>query len=45
MLGGEVSDLKMLRIIPGNREKLRRAYDDLPLIALIGTGCAEAFES
>jgi hypothetical protein len=45
VLGGEVSDQKMLRIIPCNREKLRRAHDDLPLIALIGTGGAEARES
>jgi hypothetical protein len=45
VLGGEVSDKKMLRIISGNRENLRRAHDDLSLIAFIGTGCAEARES
>jgi hypothetical protein len=45
VLSGEVGDQKMFGIISGNREKLRRAHDDLSLVAFGGMDCAEALES
>ena len=44
MLRGEVSDKKMLGIVSGNREELRRAHHDFSLIAFIGMSHAETLE-
>ena len=44
MLRSEISDKKVLRIVSGYREELRRAHHDLPLIAFFGMSHADTRE-
>ena len=44
MLRGKVSDKKVIRIVSGYREELRRAHHDLSLIAFNGMSHVETFE-
>jgi hypothetical protein len=44
MLRGKVGDKKVLGIVSGNREELRRAHYDLSLIAFSGMSRTETLE-
>jgi hypothetical protein len=44
VLGREISDQKMLRVVSGNREELGRTHHDWSLIAFNGMSRAKTFE-
>ena len=44
VLGREISDQKMLRVVSGNREELGRTHNDLSPIAFNGLSRAKTFE-